>query len=283
MTAGAAEVIGLIAGGGQFPFLVARAGRAAGARVVAVGFAGNTDPALAAETASYVELHLGQVSRLLRTFKDQGATRVVFAGTINKPRAMDLRPDWLAAKLLLRLAGKGDDAILSTLAGELERQGLLLSSALDLLPGMATPVGPLTAKPPRDSDLDDLRLAWPMAKTLGRMDIGQSLLIRSGVVGAVEGPEGTDAAIARAGSLLGKGCVLCKIFKPGQDARIDLPAAGPGTVRAMAAVGGACIGIEAGRSVFFDLEESVALAEAGGIRLVGLTAEYLGLPPEAGA
>ncbi len=274
------QTIGLIAGGGQFPFLVAQAARNAGTPVAAVGFLGNTDPALADQTEHYTELHLGQVAKLIKTLKSQGATQVVFAGTINKPRAMDIRPDWLAAKLLLKLAGKGDDAILSTLAGELERQGLPLASALDLLPNIATPAGPLTRKPPRPADWDDLRFAWTRAKTLGQLDIGQAIVVKSGIVGAVEGPEGTDAAIRRGGELLGRHCTACKIFKPGQDPRIDLPAAGLDTIRTLADIGANCFGIEAHRSVFFDLPAAIALAEQHNIRLVGLTPDLLGLPAD---
>lgn len=271
------DIIGLIAGGGQFPFLVARAANEQGTPVAAVGFAGNTDPALADEVESYAELHLGQLAKLLKTFKNQGVTKVVFAGSINKPRAIDIRPDWLAAKLLFTLAGKGDDAILRTVAAELEKNGLPLASALDLLPGLATPAGPLTRKPPRKADLDDLRFAWPRAKELGRMDIGQTVVVKSGIVAAVEGPEGTDAAIRRAGELLGTGCTVCKVFKPGQETRIDLPAAGLATVQALADIGGHCLGIEAGKSIFFDLPEARALAEKHNIRLIGLTADQLGL------
>lgn len=276
----AKDVIGLIAGGGQFPFLVARAGREAGTPVAAVGFTGNTDPALADETDSYTELPLGQLAKLIKTLKAQGATRVVLAGSINKPRAIDLRPDWLAAKLLFKLAGKGDDAILSSLAAELESQGLPLMSALDLLPNIATPAGPLTRKPPRPSDMDDLRFAWTRAKALGRLDIGQTIVVKSGIVAAVEGPEGTDAAIRRAGQLVGKHCTACKIFKPGQDTRIDLPAAGPETVQTLAEIGGHCLGIEAHRSIFFDLPHAISLAERHNIRLIGLTPDLLGLPAD---
>ncbi|WP_461210297.1 LpxI family protein [Desulfocurvus sp. DL9XJH121] len=269
--------LGIVAGGRQFPFRVARAARGAGMRVVVVGFSGHTDPAMEAEADAFAMLHLGQVGKTIRFLKDNGAERVVFCGAISKPKAMDLRPDLTAAKLLMRLPGKGDDALLHALADEFEGQGLPVGNPLDLVPSLATPEGPLTSKPPRERELADLRLAWPKAKAIGEMDIGQSLLMREGIVLAVEGPEGTDAAIRRAGELGGKGMVLCKVYKPGQDLRLDLPAVGVNTVRSMMEAGGACIGIEAGRSVFFDQEEAVALAEKNGIRIVGLSASYLGL------
>lgn len=269
--------LGMVAGARQYPLLVARGARAAGMRVVVVGFAGHTDPALADEVDAFAMLHLGQVGKTIRFLKDNGAEQVVFCGAVSKPKAMDLRPDLLAAKLLMRLNSKGDSALLRALADEFEQHGLPVGNPLALVPSLATPEGQLTSKPPRERELSDLRLAWPKAKAIGEMDIGQSLIMREGIVLAVEGPEGTDAAIRRAGGLGGKGCVLCKVYKPGQDLRIDLPAAGPNTVRSMIEAGGTCIGIEAGRSIFFDLDEAVALAEANGIRIVGLTPRYLGL------
>lgn len=272
------KTLGLIAGGRKFPFMVADKAREAGWRVAAVGFSGNTDPALAEHVDAFEMLHLGQLKRCIAFMKNNGASSVVFAGAINKPKAMDIRPDLLAAKLLFRLKGKGDDAILSTVLDEFESQGLNVGDPLEFVPRLATPVGPLTQKRPSTEDMDDLREAWPKAKAVGQMDIGQSLLIKAGIVLAVEGPEGTDAAIARAGSLSSKGCVLCKICKPGQDMRIDRPAAGLNTVRSMIEAGGTCIGLEAGRSIFFDQDEAVALAEQHGISIIGLSPESLGLP-----
>lgn len=274
------KTLGIIAGGRQFPILVARGAKQAGMRTVAVGFKGHTDPAFETEVDAFSLLHLGQIGRSIKFLQNHGAERVVFCGTISKPKAMDLRPDLLAAKLLAKLVGKGDNAILSALADLFEEQGLPVGNPLELVPSLATSVGPLTPKGPTKKELDDLREAWPKAKAIGKMDIGQSLIIREGVVLAVEGPEGTDAAIRRAGTLGGKGCVLCKVYKPGQDMRIDLPAAGVNTVRSMIEAGGTCIGIEAHRSIFFDLEEAMALATKNNIRLVGLTAEYLGLSDE---
>lgn len=269
------ETIGIIAGGGQFPFLVAQGAREAGLRVAAVGFSGHTDMSLAEKTDAFRELHIGQLAKLLAFFHDNGVTRVVLAGAINKPKALQIRPDFKAVKLLFKLKTKGDDAILTTVAAELEAEGLHVVSALSLVPNIGTPAGVLTRTAPPQEVLDDLRYGWPKAKSIGSMDIGQSLVVKSGMVVAVEGPEGTDAALRRAGELAGGGCVLVKVYKPGQDDRIDLPAAGLQTVRTMIDIGGACIGIEAGKSLFFDLEEAIALADAHGISIVGLTPEEM--------
>ncbi|BBD07060.1 uncharacterized protein DFE_0334 [Desulfovibrio ferrophilus] len=257
--------------------MVAERAREAGIRVVAVGFTGNTDPTLADHVDVFEMVHLGQLSKCIKFMKANTADSVVFAGAINKPKAMDIRPDLLAAKLLFKLKGKGDDAILSTVLDVFESHGLNVGDPLEFVPGLATPEGALTSRQPTRDDLEDLRFAWPKAKAIGEMDIGQSLLVKAGIVLAVEGPEGTDAAILRAGELSSKGCVLCKVYKPGQDMRIDRPAAGLNTVRSMIEAGGTCIGIEAGRSIFFEQDEAVALAEKHGVSIIGLSSEILGL------
>ncbi|MBU1003044.1 MAG: UDP-2,3-diacylglucosamine diphosphatase LpxI [Proteobacteria bacterium] len=271
------KTLGIIAGGRQFPFMVAQRAREAGMRVVAVGFSGNTDPALAEVVDVFEMLHLGQLSRCIKFMKANAADSVIFAGAINKPKAMDIRPDLLVAKLLFKLKDKGDNAILSRVLDEFESQGLNVGDPLEFVPGLATPQGPLTAKSPSKADFDDLRFAWPRAKAIGELDIGQALLVKAGIVLAVEGPEGTDAAIRRAGELSSKGCVLCKVYKPGQDMRIDRPAMGLNTVRTMIEAGGTCIGIEAGRSIFFEQAEALALAEQHGISIIGLSPEILGI------
>ena len=271
------ECIGILAGGGQLPFLVADGARRQGQRVAAVGYSGNADPALAGRVDAYSELKLGQLGKLIAFFKAEGVTRVVLAGSINKPRALDIRPDMRAMKLIMRLATRGDDSLLRAVAGELESEGMAVVSALDLVPALAAPAGVLTRKKPSKEQWEDLRYAWPRAKALGRMDIGQALAVRERMVVAVEGLEGTDSCIARAGTLA-PGCVLVKIVKPEQDLRFDLPSVGLKTLETMATAGVACLGIEAGRSLFFDRTAALDLAHSAGLCVVGLTPEVLGLP-----
>lgn len=271
------ECIGILAGGGQLPFLVADGARRQGQRVAAAGFAGNTDPALAGRVDAYAELKLGQLGKLIAFFTSQSVTRVVLAGSIDKPRALDLRPDMRAMKLIMRLATRGDDSLLRAVAGELESEGMAVVSALDLVPDLACPAGVLTRKKPSREQWEDLRYAWPRAKALGRLDIGQALAVKERMVVAVEGLEGTDACLARAGSLA-PGCVLAKIVKPTQDLRFDLPSVGLKTLDIMAASGVSCLGVEAGKSLFFDRDAALDLAHAAGLCVVGLTPEVLGLP-----
>ncbi|WP_029898771.1 LpxI family protein [Desulfohalovibrio reitneri] len=268
--------VGLIAGGGRFPFLVARGVRAAGERVVAVGFPDNTDPALEAEVDAYVRLGMGKLGAVISFFAKQGVDRVVMAGTIAKPRALrDLVPDWRAAKLLPRLRGKGDDALLRAIIGELEKDGFTVSAPHEVVPDLLTPPGVLTRKSPSRETWEDIRYGWPVAKAVGEMDIGQTIVVRRQMVAAVEALEGTDRAVERGCTLAGAGALVLKVCKPGQEVRADLPAAGPDTIKALARGGAACLALEAGKSLFFDRRRALAEAEAAGISVVGVTPDML--------
>jgi len=267
--------LGLIAGAGQFPAMVARNAREQGQRVVAVGFSGHTDPALELLVDSFVMLHIGQLGKLLSFFGKQGVDTAVFAGAVHKPKALDLRPDFRAAKVLWRMRGKGDDALLRGVIAELEAEGFEVRQAAEFLPQLRTPPGVLSRRPPAQEEWEDLQLAWEVVGQLGRLDIGQCVVLKRGVVGAVEALEGTDAAIARGASLLGPGCVALKRCKPGQDERVDLPAVGLQTIRALVEARASCLGLEAGKTLFFDSEEALQLAARHKIAVVGLGEELL--------
>ena len=152
----ARECIGILAGGGQLPFLVADGARAQGQRVAAAGFPGNTDPALAGRVDAFAELKLGQLGKLIAFFKAESVRRVVLAGSIDKPRALDIRPDMRAMKLIMRLATRGDDSVLRAVAGELEGEGMAVVSALDLVPDLACPAGVLSRKKPSKEQWEEI-------------------------------------------------------------------------------------------------------------------------------
>ena len=267
------QVIGLIAGGGQFPLLVARAAKAQGLRVAALGFSGHSNLEVAAEADAWTEMKIGQLGRLIEFFQDQGAARVVMAGSIDKPKAMDLkniRPDIRAAKFLAKLALKGDDQILRGLVRELEGEGLSVVPAHVLLPGLLTPAGVLTRTKPSKMVQKDLDFALATARELGRLDIGQCVVVKRGMVAAVEALEGTDATIRRGCALAGGKCVVVKMFKPGQSSRVDLPSVGLATIELLGEMKALALGVEAGKSLFFDRERALAEADRAGICVVGL-------------
>jgi len=265
-----AGVLGIIAGKGQFPVLVARGAREMGFPVAMVGFSGHTDPSIAAEADAFAMLHLGQVSKLVEFMHRHGVTEICFAGAISKPKALDLRPDVRAMKLLFSLRGKGDDALLRAVADELASEGLTVVSPAKFAPSLLAPAGVRTKRAPSSEEWDDIRFAWPVARTMGRLDIGQLVVVRSGIIAAVEALEGTDAALERGGSLGGPGCTAVKIFKPGQDNRMDQPAIGPNTLRVMAKHQYACLAYQAKDALFFDLEKAVRIADAANIAVIGI-------------
>ncbi|OGR38964.1 MAG: hypothetical protein A2051_03340 [Desulfovibrionales bacterium GWA2_65_9] len=270
MSAGA-KVVGLISGGRQFPVLVARGVKDAGHRLVVAGFAGHTNPEVYPLADVFCELKLGQLSKLVDFFKQNKVEEAMMAGAINKPGVMDIRHlDARAVKLLFSLKGRGDDAILSAFTALLESEGITVLPPQAYAPGLMTPPGVLTRRAPDEREWADLRAGAVMARELGRLDIGQCVILREGIVAAVEALEGTDAAIRRGCELGGAGCVVVKVVKPGQEERVDLPSVGLDTVRLMAQGKATCLGVEAGKSLFFDLESTVAFADKAGIAIVGL-------------
>jgi hypothetical protein len=275
MSAGA-KVIGLIAGGRQFPLLVARGVKAAGHRLVVAGFAGHTNAEVYPLADVSRELKLGQLAKLVDFFKENKVEAAVMAGSINKPGVMDIRHfDARAVKLLFSLGGKGDNAILRAFTALLEGEGIVVLPPQAFAPGLLTLPGVLTRRAPDEREWADLRAGAHLARELGRLDIGQCVVLREGIVAAVEALEGTDAAIRRGCELGGAGCVVVKVVKPGQEERVDLPSVGLDTVRTMQKGQATCLGVEAGKSLFFDLESTVAFADKAGIAIVGLDQDLM--------
>lgn len=269
------ETIGLIAGGGQFPLLVAKGAAAQGNRVVVVSFKGHSNDEIHSVVDAWKELRLGQFSKLINFFLENGVTKVVMAGTINKPKAFDIRPDFRAAKLLFKLATKGDDVLLRAVTDEFESEGFQVVGPHVYAPQLLTPSGLLTKRAPSEMEMKDLVFGWEIAHKLGSMDIGQCVVVREGIITAVEAIEGTDAAIKRGCTLGGKGCSIVKVFKPGQEDRVDMPSIGLKTVQGMKDLGATCLGVEAGKSLFFDLDKSLEFADKNGICIVGLTQDWV--------
>lgn len=267
------DVLGIVAGKGQFPVIVARNARERGMFVAMAGLHGHTDPAIEKEADAFVMLHLGQIGKLIEFMHRHNVKNLCFAGAVSKPKALDIRPDMKAVKILFSLRGRGDDALLRALADELARENLTVISAAAFAPSLVAPLGVQTKRGPTGEEWDDVRFAWPIAQTVGRLDIGQLVVVQSGIIAAVEAIEGTDAALERGGTLGGAGCVAVKLFKPGQDNRMDQPALGPKTIRIMAEYKYTCLAYQARDALFFDIDESVRIADAAGIAIVGLNAD----------
>lgn len=270
------KTIGLVAGGKQFPVLVARGVKNAGHKLVVAGFAGQTNMEVVPYADVFEELKLGQLNKLLKFFKDNGVRRLIMAGTIDKPKIMDVRHfDARALKLIFKRKDKGDSTLLRAIASEFDAEGIVVAPAHEFLPDLVTPAGVLSKKKPTDREWEDMAFGWKIGKELGRLDIGQCLVVREGIVAAVEALEGTDETVRRGCMLGGRDCVVVKVFKPGQEERLDLPSIGPDTIRVMAEGGATCLGIEADRSLFFDRDEALKAAAKARISIVGLTADLL--------
>ncbi|HDI60975.1 MAG TPA: LpxI family protein [Desulfobacteraceae bacterium] len=264
------QSIGLIAGGGQFPLVFARRAAARGYRVIAAAYHGETEAALAGEVAAIEWFYLGQVGRLVRFFKTHGVNEAVMMGRITKTRMFtNVRPDAKAIGLLVRMRHTHDDRLLRAFAGLLEAEGIRVRPATFLLPEMLAPSGCWTRRRPGRGEMADLRLGWDIAREIGRLDIGQCVVVGGGTVLAVEAIDGTDATLRRGGAL-GRGeAVAVKVSKPTQDLRFDMPAVGVETVASMHAAGIRALAVEAGRAVVFDREKMIALADLHGIAIVG--------------
>jgi UDP-2,3-diacylglucosamine hydrolase len=262
--------IGLIAGNGAFPLAFARAARQKGIRVVAVAHEGETQPELAELVDSIYWIKVGQLGKLIRIFQEQGVKDVLMAGGIKKTRLFGGIPDMRGFALLARLLHKKDDSLLRAVADELESEGLIVRESTLYLDNLLSPEGVLTKRRPSEDERRDIEFGWQIAKEIGRMDIGQTVVVKDQAVLAVEAIEGTDEAIRRGGRLCGKGAVVVKICKPKQDLRFDLPAVGTQTIMTMKEVNASCLAIEAGKTIILDREAVIGGAEKAGISIVAV-------------
>ncbi|MDJ0867204.1 MAG: UDP-2,3-diacylglucosamine diphosphatase LpxI [Myxococcota bacterium] len=280
-----ADTLGLIAGQGRLPLEVARAARRAGRRVVAVGFRGFACEALADEVDALEWVHVGELGRLLDALRALEVGEAALVGGVAKRQMFEsgglLRIDARARELLAQLTERGDDAILRAVGTALEAEGIALRPQTELAPGLLAPEGPLGAVAPTPEQADDVRFGWSVAKAIGELDVGQTVVVRGRTVLAVEAIEGTDAAIRRGAELGGPGVCVVKVFKPRQDARFDLPTIGAATADVLRAAGAALLAVEAGRSFVLDRETLVREADRSGICLLGVAPD--GPPPAPGA
>ena len=263
--------IGLIAGGGQFPLIFSKQARARGFEVYAVAYIGETDPELENHVDALKWLHLGQIKRLLSFFKTHAVSEAVMMGAVKKTRMFtDVKPDAKIISLVARMKHTHDDSLLRAFAGLLEDEGIRIKASTFLLPDLLAPEGCWTKRKPSRSERADIELGWKLAKEVGRLDIGQSIVVGGGTVLAVEAIEGTDAAIQRGAALGERTAVVVKICKPDQDLRFDIPAIGAQTIETMAASGARVLVVEAGKAVVFDRAEMIALADSHKISIVAL-------------
>ena len=270
------DKLGLIAGNGRFPFLLLDAARAHGLEVVVAAIKEETDPEMNARAAADVGvcvhwLSLGELSRLIETFKAEGVSRAVMAGQVkHKQIFSSIRPDWRLAKLLLSLGTRNTDSLLGAVAKVLADEGIVLENSTSLLEPLLAKAGVLTQRPPSEQERRDSEYGRAVARHLSQYDIGQTVVVAEGACVAVEAMEGTDATIERAGgimaslesdaSTLSRSLTVVKIAKPNQDMRFDVPVIGVKTVEVMHKAEATCLALDAGKCLLLDGIEAIASA-----------------------
>jgi len=276
------ERIGLIAGNGRFPFLVRDAALARGLDVVVAAITEETDETISHSDANRVHVHwmsLGELSKLIETFKKENVTRAVMAGQVkHKQIFSSIRPDWRLAKLLLSLGTRNTDSLIGAVAKVLADEGITLMNSTELLEPLLAKPGVLTSRAPSEAEMANVRYGRDVARHLSQYDIGQTVVIAEAACVAVEAMEGTDATIRRAGeimaalqgdaSTLSRELTVVKVAKPNQDMRFDVPVIGVATIETMHAAGATCLAIDAGKTLLIDGDPIVQQANAHGIAIV---------------
>jgi len=249
--------------------LVAEAARKQGYHVVAVAHIGETESSLSEKVDEIVWVKLGQLGHLIKALKKRGARKALMAGTITKRRMFeDVKPDLKGLAIMSKLAIFHDDDILRAVAKELAEQGIEIVSSTAHLPELTAPLGCLTRRELTSSEEEDVAFGWKVAKELGRLDIGQCVVVRKKVVLALEAIDGTNETISRGGRLARKGAVVVKVSKPDQDLRFDVPCVGLETLKVMSQVNASVLAVEAGHTLIFDISDMVEYANNAGICIV---------------
>ena len=256
-----------------FPVIFAENARRLGYSVSAVAHVGETDPELEQAVEDIHWVKIGQLNKIINAFKKDKIHQAVMLGGIKKVHAFTtLRPDLRALALFGKLPNWNDDGILRGIAGEFEREGITILESTFGLEDILVEAGPLTKREPTKKEWEDIRFAWDIAHDIGRLDVGQCVVVKNRAVVAVEAAEGTDETIRRGGRLVQKGAVVVKRCKPTQDLRFDLPAIGPISIKNMIDVKASVLALEAGRTVLLDRKTVLEQANANRMAIVGITA-----------
>jgi DUF1009 family protein len=275
----ARDVLGLIAGGGRLPFLVAAGARRAGLRVICVGLADNAEHGLANEVDVFYKVAIARPGSWIRKLRKHNVTKTIMVGRVAKSRLFTpwrilwYLPDWRAVRIYYwRLRGKDklDDSVLGAVADELATGGIILENSTMYCKEHLATAGLMTKCQPSSSVKGDIEFGWQIAKKLGELDIGQAIAVKEKEVLAVEAIEGTAEMIARAGQFCKSGgWTLIKVSKPEQDMRFDVPCVGLDTIRSLAKNGGKCLVVEADKTIIIDKPETIKLADQLGIAILG--------------
>ena len=264
------EKIGILAGAGKLPVECARAAKQLGYEVYAVGLLPVTDPQIAEFSADFQSISVGQLEAILNYLKSKDLHKITMIGKVTKELLFNnaVLPDAKMLQLIMSLPNRNDDTIMMAFVRELAKEGLETFDQTALIRKLMPHRGTITKREPTDEERADMEFGLMIAKELGRLDIGQTVVVKSRAVMALEAIEGTDACILRGGQLANGGAVVAKVSKPNQDNRFDVPTVGYHTVEVMAEAGATALAIEADKTLLVDRENMVAFAEDKGISIV---------------
>ena len=263
------DTVGIIAGNGVYPRLLADAARRAGVkRIVAAAFTDETDQRLASKVDEIHWMRVGQLGKLIACFRDAGVRDAIMAGQIAPKNLFDLRPDWKTLLLLARLKRRNAESIFAAIGDELARASITLLPATSFLEDCLAPAGLVAGRKLSRREEDDVAFGFEIASEVSRLDIGQSVIVKNGTVLAVEGFEGTNETIKRGGALGGKNAIMVKVAKPNQDMRFDVPVVGVATIEVAVEANLRVIAVEAGRTLLLEKNAVVDGATRANISIV---------------
>ena len=274
---------GLIAGNGRFPFLVLEGARSQGIEMAVIALKEEASPELEKIAKRLHWVSLGELSKTIELLQQEGVTQAVMAGQVKHNKIFSaIRPDWKLAKLLFSLPKKNTDALIGAVARVLEGEGIRLVDSTIFLKPLVPQPGVLTRRWPNEHEAEDIAYGIGVARQIAGIDIGQTVVISDRACVAVEAMEGTDETIARAARITGgKPLVVVKVSKPGQDMRFDVPVVGLPTIEQMKRAGATALAVDAGRTLLFDREKLIELADASGIAIEAVPAAATTEPKEA--
>ena len=264
------QTLGLIAGNGEFPILFARAAKTKNFRVVAAAVQGDTSFLLKFFVDKICWFKVGELKKLFEYFHQEGIRQVIMAGQVNPHNLFDenLNLDEEFQKLYNALRDRKADTIFSAIAEKLNENGMELLDSTMLLDHYLAPKGTLTRRGPTLTELEDINFGKNIAKAMGSLDVGQTVVVKEKAIVAIEAMEGTDRTILRGGKIARQGAVVVKVSKPAQDKRFDVPVIGPRTIKTMIKSSAGCLDIEAGKTLIIDRENCIKLADNAGICIV---------------
>ena len=261
---------GLIAGNGKFPFLVAEGARSQGVSLAVVAIKEETDPLIDGVSDNVAWVGIGQLGKMLSFFKTHDVEKVIMAGGVQHVQIFSsAMPDFRMVKMLWNLPRRNTDALIGGIAAELAKDGIELIDSTHFVQDMLAPAGLMTKRKPTDLELENIKYGLYITSETARLDLGQTVVVRGKACVAIEAMEGTDATIKRAGELANGNLTVVKVSKPGQDLRFDVPVVGLSTIETMIAAGASCLSITTGKTLIFDRDEMIRLADKNKIAIVG--------------